>query len=153
MRGGVTAPPMGAARPRRRPEMCPGMCPGMWWTAVPLPAAALALLAAVAMLLAATAADAQSVTSLNSQINTLRSQISTLNNNVAGLRAQLSDLEKAVHTGRRHAGAAPTPHPTQRPRASSPSGTAGGWRSSKATSTRSRNGSAASPAASRSSKT
>ena len=91
------------------------MCPGMWWTAVPLPAAALALLAAVAVLLAATAADAQSVAGLNSQINTLRNQISTLNNNVAGLRAQLSDLEKEVHTGAAPRRAAPDASPDAAP--------------------------------------
>ena len=79
MRAAAAAPPDGVGRRRRR-----------WLTAGP--AAALGALAAVALLLAATPADAQS----NAEF---RRQISNLNNQIVGLRAQLTDLERTVHTG------------------------------------------------------
>ena len=86
-------PPKGAARRRR-------------WTAVG-PAVALAALAVLALLLVATPAGAQSNADLRSQISTLRNQISNQNSLIAGLRDQLTDLERVVHTGAAPRRAAP----------------------------------------------
>ena len=84
--GGVAASPRGVAGRRRRRWLAAG------------PAAALGALAVVVLLLAPTTADAQSAAEL-------RRQIINLSNQISSLRAQLSDLEKTVHTGgtRRHA--------------------------------------------------
>ena len=61
-------------------------------------AAALGALAVAALLLATTTADAQSAAEL-------RRQIINLSNQISSLRAQLSDLEKTVHTGGTRRGA------------------------------------------------
>lgn len=80
MRGGVSAPPGGAALSRR------------WCRAVG-PVLAPALLAALLVTLAAVQpAGAQSASQLQYQIKNLNEQI-------LGLRAQLNDLERVVHTG------------------------------------------------------
>lgn len=79
MHGGAAAPPRGAARRRRR--------------AVSGPVLASALLAALlATPVAVQPAGAQSVSQLQYQITNLGEQI-------VGLRAQLNDLERVVHTG------------------------------------------------------
>ena len=85
MRGEVFVPPKGAGRRGRR------------WLAAG-PAAALGALAVAALLLVTTTADAQS----NAE---LRRQIINLSNQISSLRAQLSDLEKTVHTGGTRPGA------------------------------------------------
>lgn len=91
MRGGAAAPPKGATCRRRRR-----------WTTAGLAVAAAAALAV--LLLAAQPAGAQSTAQLNNQIRTLSGQ-------VAGLRAQLADLERAVHTGTAPRSTAPEPTP------------------------------------------
>ena len=91
MRSGAAAPPKGATCHRQRR-----------WTTAGLAVAAVAALAV--LLLAAQPAGAQSTAQLNSQIR-------NLSNQVAGLRAQLADLEKAVHTGAAQRSPAPEPTP------------------------------------------
>lgn len=88
MHGGAAAPPRGAARRRRR-------------RAAPGPVLASALLAALlATLVAVQPAGAQSASQL-------QYQITNLGNQIAGLRAQLNDLERVVHTGAAPRNAAP----------------------------------------------